>query len=302
MRWSARGLSLRQAAVRSASVFLRDAGHGLLEVCHNSLALLGLLTAGFILFAAARADLRHSLEAQTLSWLQARQEARMQPEPVAEAEPDLGEPDAISRATASGPEGSEPCPGIGRDLAGTALPRGTGAGQPPRAGGLERRRVGQSRSDADPRRHGRGIELQSFRAERGRRAGPDAGHDQDPRRQVRSLRRQPCRLRPGDEPARRRASAERCIARAGGLEAGLRSYVGAANTGEDGGYAAKVLAEQITLRVIAAGGKVRTTAAAAPVTHAHIEPPAPAPADLGVVPPATSTEPVALPDKIALMH
>ena len=93
-----------------------------------------------------------------------------------------------------------------------------------------------------------------------------------------------------------------CIARAGGLEAGLRSYVGAANTGEDGGYAAKVLAEQITLRVIAAGGKVRTTAAAAPVTHAHIEPPAPAPADLGVVPPATSTEPVALPDKIALMH
>ena len=52
-----------------------------------------------------------------------------------------------------------------------------------------------------------------------------------------------------------------CIARGGSLEAGLRSYVGAANTGEDGGYAAKVLAEQAILRLIAGGAKVRTASA-----------------------------------------
>ena len=42
-----------------------------------------------------------------------------------------------------------------------------------------------------------------------------------------------------------------CIRRTGSLEAGLRSYVGAANSGEDGGYAAKVLAQQSILRLVA---------------------------------------------------
>ena len=44
-----------------------------------------------------------------------------------------------------------------------------------------------------------------------------------------------------------------CIARAGGVEAGLRSYVGAANLPDDGGYASKVLAEQANMRSVAAG-------------------------------------------------
>jgi hypothetical protein len=44
-----------------------------------------------------------------------------------------------------------------------------------------------------------------------------------------------------------------CIARAGGVEGGLRSYVGAANLPDDGGYASKVLAEQGHLRLVASG-------------------------------------------------
>jgi hypothetical protein len=44
-----------------------------------------------------------------------------------------------------------------------------------------------------------------------------------------------------------------CITRAGGLEGGLRSYVGAANLPDDGGYAGKVLAEQSHLRLVASG-------------------------------------------------
>jgi soluble lytic murein transglycosylase-like protein len=64
-----------------------------------------------------------------------------------------------------------------------------------------------------------------------------------------------------------------CIGRAGGLEAGLRFYVGAANLDDDGGYASKVLAEQSRLRLVASGKQVPIftppslpTTVAAPVT------------------------------------
>jgi hypothetical protein len=47
-----------------------------------------------------------------------------------------------------------------------------------------------------------------------------------------------------------------CITRAGGVEAGLRFYVGAANLNDDGGYAGKVLAEREHLRMVADGKSV----------------------------------------------
>jgi hypothetical protein len=46
---------------------------------------------------------------------------------------------------------------------------------------------------------------------------------------------------------------QECIQRAGSVEAGLRFYVGAANSEEDGGYVEKVLAEYERLKQIAAG-------------------------------------------------
>ena len=53
---------------------------------------------------------------------------------------------------------------------------------------------------------------------------------------------------------------QECIARAGSLEAGLRFYVGAANLQDDGGYAAKVLAEHERLKRVSAGRSVPSTA------------------------------------------
>ena len=47
-----------------------------------------------------------------------------------------------------------------------------------------------------------------------------------------------------------------CIQRAGGLEAGLRFYVGAANLEDDGGYVGKVLAEQDHLKKVAGGQRL----------------------------------------------
>ena len=65
-----------------------------------------------------------------------------------------------------------------------------------------------------------------------------------------------------------------CIARAGGLEAGLRYYVGAANQADDGGYAGKVLAEQGHLRLVANGKAIAINAPlpqAAPRTKLEAE-------------------------------
>jgi hypothetical protein len=47
--------------------------------------------------------------------------------------------------------------------------------------------------------------------------------------------------------------------RNGSVEAGLRQYVGAAISGEDGGYIAKVLAEQQRLQEVALGRAVSFT-------------------------------------------
>jgi Transglycosylase SLT domain len=49
---------------------------------------------------------------------------------------------------------------------------------------------------------------------------------------------------------------QECIARAGTLEGGLKSYVGAANMDDDGGYAAKVIAEHNRLLQVIAGRSV----------------------------------------------
>jgi hypothetical protein len=50
-----------------------------------------------------------------------------------------------------------------------------------------------------------------------------------------------------------------CIAKGGGLAGGLRFYVGAGAGDDDGGYAAKVIAEQDLLKRVAAGQNVPPT-------------------------------------------
>ena len=82
-----------------------------------------------------------------------------------------------------------------------------------------------------------------------------------------------------------------CIARAGSLEAGLRFYVGAANLEDDGGYADKVLAEQVHLKQVAGGRAV-------PVNAAIITVSAPAAASAPSTQPAVATDaPAAAADK-----
>jgi hypothetical protein len=72
-----------------------------------------------------------------------------------------------------------------------------------------------------------------------------------------------------------------CIARAGSLEAGLRWYVGAANSNDDGGYLGKVLSEQGHLQRVAGGSAVPTNLPIGPAK------PVPAAREAAVSPSAT---------------
>ena len=97
-------LAASQAAAESVGVFLRDVGQGMLEVSHNTLALLGLAVVAITLFGAGRADLRLVAEQQMLDWLQARQEARTETDTQDSLAAALSEPDAVARATAADPK------------------------------------------------------------------------------------------------------------------------------------------------------------------------------------------------------
>ena len=66
---------VQRATGRGLSVFLRDVGHGALELGHNTLALVGLATVAAVIFALGRPDLRHEAESVALNWLQDRFEA-----------------------------------------------------------------------------------------------------------------------------------------------------------------------------------------------------------------------------------
>ena len=59
----------RESTTRSVDVFLRDVGNGLLEVSHNSLALLGLAVVVALVFVAGRPDMRQQTETWALGWL-----------------------------------------------------------------------------------------------------------------------------------------------------------------------------------------------------------------------------------------
>ena len=89
-----------------------------------------------------------------------------------------------------------------------------------------------------------------------------------------------------------------CIARAGSLEAGLRYYVGAAISGEDGGYVGKVLAEQGHLRQVADGRSVAVNASnavASPVAQPKAESAGPA-----LAPAASPSAPASGDERVAM--
>ncbi len=239
---------------------LADVVSGMRHVSHNTLALLGLCAVAASLFLAERADVRHVAEQRVLGWLMDRATAAtLAGTPAAvpnEMLLAMAEPEAIARATATDPSelnrqqatlvgwlsrryrvAQEP---VGR-LVQEAWLVGKKAGVEPTLilavmaieSGFNP--FAQSHVGAQGLMQVMtGIHQDKYEIFGGRRAAFDPVTN----------------LRVGVQVLKD------CIVRAGGLEEGLKFYVGAANLTDDGGYAAKVLAEQAYLREVVAGRKI----------------------------------------------
>lgn len=231
-----------------------------MAISHSTLALVGLsVVAVLLVFAASQPDLRHTLEAQALGWLKARQLARQDPATEALVM-QASEPDAIARATAADPRE------LSKQQAAVTLwlsRRYRVAPEPVARLVKEAWEVGaQTRLDPTLILAIMAIEssfnpfAQSSVGAQGLMQVMTRVHDDkyeafggthaafDP----------VTNLRVGVQVLRE------CIARAGSVEGGLRYYVGAANLASDGGYATKVLAEQNHLQRVRAGQTVAINA------------------------------------------
>lgn len=300
--FASRMRTLRSTAARSATVFARDVGNGLLEVSHNSLALLGLITVAVLIFASSRENLRHQVEVQVFGWLQARHEARQDPAELIAQQ--LSEPGAVMRATAVDPKQ------LTRQQAAVAqwISRRYRVAPEPISRLVKEAWYVGGQVGLEPTLILAIMAIESSFNPFAQSAVGAQGlmqvmtriHDDkyeafggnfaafDP----------VTNLRVGVQVLKE------CISRAGSLEAGLRFYVGAANLNDDGGYAAKVLAEQARLRLVAGGRTVAYNATdpvappapAAPAVAPAIEkvstqaPPAPKPATTEVKPEAVEAE------------
>ena len=250
-RLSAQARHLGEAFAASAGVFIRDVGQGLLEVSHNTLALVGLLAIGAVFFIGGRADLRQTIEAQTLDWLQARQDARTDPAELVAAS--LAEPDAILRATAADPKG------LSRQQAAVAqwISRRYRVAPEPISRLVKEAWIVGDRVNLDPTLI---LAIMAVESSFNPFAQSSVG--------AQGLMQVMTRVHDDkyeafggnfaafDPVTNLRVGAQvlkECIARAGSLEAGLKYYVGASNLQDDGGYAGKVLAEQGNLRMVASG-------------------------------------------------
>ncbi len=289
----------QHATTTSLSVFVRDVGRGLLEVSHNSLALVGLASVAELVFALGRADIRGQLEVVALEWLQTRQEAR-------DATSDdmltaVAEPAAVTRATATDLKhltrqqatlaswiarrykvAPEPIAALVQE----AWSMGTRAGLDPTLilaimavessfNPFAQSPVGaQGLMQVLTRVHD-----DKYQAFGGNRAAFDPISN----------------LRVGVQVLKE------CITRAGSLQEGLRYYVGAALIEGDGGYVGRVISEQTHMRGVADGKAVPTNAGAIVPVSTTVKDAAAKPAS----PAASSARPgneAGPADQVALLH
>jgi hypothetical protein len=232
-------------------VFVKDIAQGLLVVSHNTLALLGLGVVALVMMIASQHELRHRIETKAFGWLSARQEAR------AEADGNtlyaVAEPDAVARATASNPK---ELPRQQAAVAHWLAKRYKVAPEPISRLVQEAWTVGQ-RARVEPTLILAIIAIESS-------FNPFAQSPVGAQGLMQVLTRVHDdkytafggNLAAFDPLTNLRVGVQvlkECIQRAGGIEEGLRYYVGAANLSEDGGYAGRVLAEQEQLRAVAQG-------------------------------------------------
>ena len=265
--------------IQAVRCFASDVAQGFFEITHNGFALVGLATVCLVATLVARPDLRDAGEVRLRDWLHARQEAA------------VGMPiqlDAIERATAADPRG---LPKQQAAVAYWLSKKYRVAPEPLSALVAEAYEIGE-KSRLDPT-----LILAVMAVESGFNPFAQSAVGAQGLMQVMTgvhkdkYENFGGKLAAFDPVTNLRVGVkvlQECIQRAGGVQAGLRFYVGAALTGEDGGYAEKVMAEHARLKLVASGR--------------HVPLPLPAPV-IRTVAPGETEQPVAPPadDKVAVI-
>ncbi len=232
---------------RGLRIFASDIAQGFFEITHNGFALIGLAVIFAVIMLTARPELRQVGEVKLISWLQNRQLALTGLS---------SEIEAVDRATASNPHD---LPSPQASVAYWLSKKYRVAPEPLSALVSEAYELG-IRTKLDPT-----LILAVMAIESGfnpfAQSPVGAQGLMQVMTQVHSDKYQSFggTLAAFDPLTNLRVGVkvlQECIARAGSLEGGLKSYVGATNIDDDGGYAGKVLAEHARLQLVAKGRAV----------------------------------------------
>jgi hypothetical protein len=236
---------------RGLRVFASDIAQGFFEITHNGFALLGLAVMFATITLAARPELRDAGEAQLITWLQDRQ---------ATINGFVSSTDAVDRATAADPKS------LPKQQAAVTywLSRKYNIAPEPLSALVAEAYETGAKAKLDPT-----LILAIMAVESGfnpfAQSNVGAQGLMQVMTKVHSEKYQffGGQLAAFDPLTNLRVGVkvlQECIARAGSLEGGLKFYVGAGNLEDDGGYAAKVLAEHDRLKQVAAGRNTPMTA------------------------------------------
>lgn len=259
--------------VSGVRTFVADVTEGFLEITHNSFALIGLAVAFVVIALTARPDLRQAGEEQLMDWLRARQ-VQVLGMPV--------EPEASERATAANPKD------LPKEQAAVAFwlsKKYRVAPEPLSVLVAEAYDIG-ARAKIDPTLILAIMAIESsFNPFAQSSVGAQGLMQVMTRVHTDKYQSFGGHFAAFDPVSNLRVGVkvlQECIARAGSVEGGLRYYVGAANLPDDGGYAAKVLAEHFRLRQVAGGRAMPTNppptlSTQAPVQVVPVVTPPPAP-------------------------
>ena len=286
-----------QAVVRNAlttgresvTVFLTDVGHGLLDVSHSMLAMVGLAVVAGALFMSSQDEMRDSLEARAWGWLEARHLARSGGEDLAaEAET---EPTSAGPVNTSSTADPADLTRAQANVARWIVRRYHVAPEPVARLVQESWTVGQ-RTGIEPTLI---LSVMAIESSFNPFAQSPVGAQglMQVMTKVHSDKYESYggHLAAFDPVSNLRVGVlvlKECIAKAGGLSGGLHYYVGAGALEDDGGYAAKVMAEQELLKRVAAGQNVPPTVV--PMVANVAPAPVAAPTPAAVAPAAPASE------------
>jgi len=250
-------MSFYESFRQAVRVFISDVGDGFFLITHSGLALLGLGVFCAMVLFGTQPDLRSAAEVELIDWLQTRHDIEISFDNNA---------DAVDRATAADPRD------LPKDQANIAMwlsRKYHVAPEPISALVAEAFEIGP-RNRLDPT-----LILAVMAIESSFNPFAQSTVGAQGLMQVRTdVHTEKYDNFGGefaafDPVANLRVGAmvlREAIDRNGSIEAGLRQYVGAGNSGEDGGYVGKVLAEQQRLHDIANG---KSVAIATPKTPAE---------------------------------